>query len=238
MPSLALFIIYIFVLFFSSGFTQEFDSAQDFDPSSNDQPPYFSTSQTLVASQPTEGSDLENTLENTSFTDMTDGSRFGDFSLFTDMDVSDINDLMLSSNLLEASCTNNDRTQPGKLRARDGLSCIDPSASNRASFKSKPSTRNAGDAVGVMTSDSNWCIDPQFALYHTVAICDQLHTGVPQPSGYHWVVYPSSLSQFFTLKIYITQTQPSFPSLSSSFSTIPPLEILTNEERRITKQII
>ena len=193
MPSLALFVIFVFVLSFSAGFTQELDSVQDFDPPTDDQPPSFSTSQNLLALQPTEASDLETS----SFTDITGGSGFGDPSLFSDTDISDFNDLELSSNILEASCTNNDGTRPSKLRARDGLSCIDPSASNRAIFKSKPSTSNKGDAVGVMTSDTNWCIDPQFALYHTVAICDELHTGVTQPSGFHWVVYPSSLCQSF-----------------------------------------
>lgn len=191
MSSLCLFMIYVFILFFSTGSSQESNLVQDFDPPIDDQPPYFLSSDNLVSFQTAESSDPEGS----SFTDMV-GSGFGDSSLFTDVGISDFNNPMLSSSILEASCLNDATTRPGKLRAREGLSCPNPSASNQAVSKSKPATSNTGDVVGVMTSESNWCVDLQFALYHTVAVCDQLHTGVQQPSGFHSVVYPSSLSKF------------------------------------------
>ena len=195
MPSFTLFITCVSILSFSAGLTQESDLIQDFDPPTDNQQQDFLNFQNLGLSQ---GAELPN-LKDSSFTD-TVGSDFGDSSLFTDMEIADFNDPTLSSGILvDASCSNDDGIRPGKLRAREGRSCVNPSASNPAAANTKPSTSNTGDAVGVMTSESYWCVDPQFALYHTVAVCDQLHTGVQEPSGYHWVVYPSSLSKFRTL---------------------------------------
>lgn len=195
MPSFVLFITCFSILSFSAGLTQDSDFVQDFDLPTDDQQQDYLNLQSLGLSQ---GAELPD-LTGSSFTD-TGGSGFGDSSLFTDMDSADFNDPTISSDfLVDASCSDDDGIRPGKLRARGGRSCVNPSASNSAGARSKPSTSNAKDAVGVMTSESYWCVDPQYALYHTVAVCDQLHTGAEQPSGFHWVVYPSSLSEFCNL---------------------------------------
>lgn len=197
MSSFALFIIWVSILFFSAGFAQEMNSIQDFDPI-DDQSQDPGGFQNLLSSEGAEVSDLpESTFIDTSVSD------FEDSSVFTDTDLSDFHDAAFSSSILDASCANDDGIKPGKLRAR-GLSCVNQPDTAETLDLSKPSSSWKGDAVGVMTSDSYWCIDLQFALYHTVAVCDQLHPGALQISSRHYAVYPSSLSKFYISSPFVT----------------------------------
>ena len=244
MPSLGLFILWFSILFFPIGYTQDLNDFQDFNLNDdqvqdlNNYQDFISNddqSQELLglsSSISSEGTDYPG-LEDLSDTGLSD---FGENSNFADVDISDFNDPDFSTNILEASCSSDDGIRSGKLRARQACA-------NRANIQlpsiSKPSSRK-GDAVGTMTSNSYWCVDLQFALYHTVPVCDELYTGADLQSSYHHVVYPSRLSKFY---INMSLGVPHFPSIhpwkskmekkNTNNFLVKPIEVFQCPEKQI-----
>lgn len=225
MRSLLLILSWGSVLFYSTIIAQSI-SLLDFD-SADDQPPLedFLAFQDSIPLTDTAVSDLD--LEDPSF--------------FTDVGTDNISDSddfsLLDPSILKASCSDENETQPSKLKPRGApAACDNPALSNQISDPSNLPTSFTGDTVGALSADGYWCYDPQFPLIHPIPVCDQLYPGadpirplhdlpewVFRDSPYHHAVYPGRVSKFpaeppLLLALLDASSPLPSPLLSSLFS--------------------